>query len=107
MTTVSMETYYDTNMIIVSGHSGFAESGADIVCSAVSVLCYTLDAFLARCLDEGRISSYKKDFSEGYVIMDYTLRCPEDTGVTDGVEAITEGFRLLSESYPEYVTFDM
>lgn len=106
MTNVSFEPYYDTYMFQCAGHSGYREKGCDIVCSAVSVLCYTLDAFLSRCECEGRIKNYKKDFSEGMAYMEFEAVCPDDTGVMDGVEALLEGFRLLSEYYPDYVAAD-
>lgn len=103
MTTVTFEPYYDTYMFRCSGHSGYSAPGHDIVCSAVSVLCYTLDDFLSRSELEGRISSYKRDFSDGYVSIDFEAVRIEDTGLFDGIEAILGGFRLLSEHFPEYV----
>lgn len=37
----------------VRGHAGYAEVGKDIVCAAVTVLCYALGGMLARAEDEG------------------------------------------------------
>ncbi len=103
MTTVSFDTYYDTGIFQCEGHSGYSEPGSDIVCSAVSVLCYTLDEYLSRLELEGRISSYKREFTDGYVSMEFGYN-PYDGGISDGVEAIMGGFSLLSEHFPEYVT---
>ena len=47
MTDVSFVKYRDTYIFQCSGHTGYAAAGEDILCSAVSVLCYTLREYLA------------------------------------------------------------
>lgn len=103
MTTAAFEQYHDSYMFSCTGHSGYDVPGHDIICSAVSVLCYTLDEFLARSQAEGRIRSYNREFEEGYVALSFETVCEEDTGLFDGIEAVLGGFRLLSEHFPEYV----
>lgn len=103
MTNVTFEQYHDSYMFSCTGHSGYGVPGHDIICSAVSVLCYTLDEFLDKAQTDGRISSYNREFEEGYVALSFETVCPEDTGLFDGIDAVLGGFRLLSEHFPEYV----
>ena len=42
MTKVFYREYYDNTLIVIEGHSGFAESGKDVVCAGVSALVFTL-----------------------------------------------------------------
>lgn len=107
MTYVTLERYYDTYIFRCVGHSGFSSTGGDMVCSAVSVLCYTLDDYLTRASLEGRIRDYTKDFSSGNVSMEFQPVNESDTGVIEGMEAILGGFALLSESFPEYVNAEL
>ena len=104
MTTVTFDPWYDNYIFQCEGHSGYSEPGRDIVCSAVSVLCYTMDEYLSRSLREGRIKDYKRDFSDGYAVMEFSVTSPDDTGFFDGITAILGGFCLLSEHFPQYVT---
>lgn len=85
----------------ISGHAGYAESGQDIVCSAVSILAYTgINTLLDRY--ECAIT-YEID--EGYILLRLDQkaleRCKEATAV---LETIVVGFESLLESYPEYIT---
>ena len=42
MTKITFDTYYDTYLFECIGHTEYATAGQDILCSAVSILCYTL-----------------------------------------------------------------
>ena len=77
MTSISYTTHYDVHIFECSGHTGYASAGRDILCSAVSCLCYTLDAYLGRCTETGDITSYTADFGDGYVQIkfEYTDIC--------------------------------
>ncbi len=90
--------------IKISGHAGQAEKGKDIVCSAVSILFYTLaqavmdsEEMLAEepvvIIDDGngRVSCKPK---EEYVA---TMQRTYWTILT--------GFELLAEEYKDYVSF--
>ncbi|MCT4661626.1 MAG: ribosomal-processing cysteine protease Prp [Tissierellales bacterium] len=85
----------------VSGHAGYAESGQDIVCSAVSILAYT---GINTLLDRYECSiTYEID--EGYILLKLeqeTLENCKEASVV--LETIAVGFESILESYPEYIT---
>ena len=69
----------------MSGHAGAGEPGRDIVCAALSILVYALVASGA----EGRVERGEVE-----------LLLPDRD-----VDVALCGFRLLAESYPEYVSY--
>lgn len=69
----------------MSGHAGAGEPGRDIVCAALSILMYSLVASGA----EGRVEGGEAE-----------LLLPDRD-----VDVALCGFRLLAESYPEYVSY--
>lgn len=73
MTRISFDTYYDTYLFECTGHTEYASAGQDILCSAVSILCYTLRALLRDAYEEGKIDQYREDFSAGYARIDFEL----------------------------------
>lgn len=77
------------DVITLEGHAGYAEIGKDIVCSAVSILIYTL---LQYADDKGIKCRYTLD--NGSAEIHITDSC-RDFMIT--------GFRLLEEAYPNYI----
>lgn len=69
----------------LTGHAGAGEPGRDIVCAALSILMYSLMASGA----EGRVERGEAE-----------LLLPDRD-----VDVALCGFRLLAESYPEYVSY--
>ncbi|HNX76147.1 MAG TPA: ribosomal-processing cysteine protease Prp [Candidatus Rifleibacterium sp.] len=83
----------------VTGHSGMADKGYDIVCAAVSTLVQTLTGGLEKVLDakvEGALVAGSCDLS---------IRVPETE--QQGLEVVCQvfkfGFRKIAESYPDHV----
>lgn len=91
MTTIEVKDNY----IQVTGHSGYAESGHDIVCAAISVLTESLDRYLR--VTENQVESTKGDG-------EYKIHLKE---LNSAGKAIKEEFiNMLDEiikEYPEYV----
>lgn len=97
---------YDRENLVLKmrGHANLAEPGKDIICSAASILAYTL-AQNVKYLEKGGVA---KDVNvileEGNALISCrpveekeTLLCVYDT--------VTTGFMLLSATYPGYVEF--
>ena len=79
----------------VSGHADYAPKGQDIVCASVSILLYTLASALGDDVED-----LKLDTGDSRVTWKTTKR-------TNSVAAvINEGFRLLANSYPHYVSYE-
>lgn len=93
----------DELTLSVSGHAGMEEKGKDIVCSAVSILFYTLIGSLMNAeeaFDEGDIT-YRYEDGDGYI------SCKPKKGWENTVKVIYQtvliGMELIAENYPEYV----
>lgn len=90
--------------LIVKGHAGQAEQGKDIVCSAVSILTYTIAENIQRlCKNHIGFISLEEGASEVDVFFNSDKEFKEIGGK---IEAIVTGFEILSKAYPEYVTFN-
>lgn len=85
----------------VSGHSGYAESGADIVCAAVSTAVSFADATIRDVLGE----SAKTRVDDGNATV--TLTLPTKCDNEDAVQAVLAGMMLvlgaLRDDYPDYI----
>lgn len=110
---IKIKVFKDNSNLIkrytILGHANYRPSGEDIVCSAVSILGYTvLRSLVEVCgIDEKEIS-YKVDEKTGYldvtlpnVLSDSVLK---DTQVL--LNAFVVGVKSLIESYPKYVTLE-
>ncbi len=103
MTRITFESYNDTFYLDCVGHAEYARAGGDILCSAVSMLCYTLDNYLEKVYIRGDVAAYKKDFRDGCVHMEFRIE-REKEKIMETVMAFLEGFSLLEESFPDHVS---
>lgn len=106
MTKIFYREYYDKNLIIIEGHSGYDVPGNDIVCAGVSALVCTL----INCLrDEGsadRIHLLRDVVHSGYVCFEvesYDFAKERINGIFD---TCMTGFLMLAEHYPQYITME-
>ena len=74
--------------LTVEGHAGTAPAGEDLICAAASMLVQTLRA----CTGLGEVGKGRARLTGR----------PEERPVFD---ALSTGFRLLAEGYPECVAF--
>jgi uncharacterized protein YsxB (DUF464 family) len=88
----------------VTGHAGADEKGKDIVCSAVSMLFYTLADSLNR--SEEMLKKHpiiKMEDGNGYI------KCRPKKEFQGNITliywTILNGYQLLAEEYKEYITF--
>ena len=85
----------------VSGHSGYAEAGADIVCAAVS----TAVQFASITIEEvlGNRCKTKVNEEEARITLTLPATCEDE----DAVRAVLTGMMLtlceLREQYPDYI----
>ena len=87
---------------VVDGHSGFAKSGEDIVCSAISTVAYTTINGITDVLG----------ISVGYEVRDAYIECivPEDLSDSERekvdilLDTMYLSFVNLEEQYKEYIT---
>lgn len=89
-----------TSGVRARGHSGYAESGRDIVCAAASALVQT--AYLA-IEDLGAKVAFERDDDNAFFEfrVERDARCDHDVQVI--LRALRVGVNDLRDGYPEYV----
>ena len=107
MTEVSFVKYRDTYIFQCSGHTGYAAAGEDILCSAVSVLCYTLREYLAGTELDSRLAKLSHTFVPGEVVIEFRPADEGDAALIEAVRAILGGFEILAESFGDYISTDI
>ena len=85
----------------VSGHSGYAEAGADIVCAAISTAVTMAEAIINEVCGAKAKVRVKADDAR------VTLTLPTSCDEEDAVQAVLSGMMLtlisLREDYPDYI----
>ena len=85
----------------VSGHSGYAEAGSDIVCAAVSAVVTMAEATINDVLGAKAKVRVKNDDAR------VTLTLPASCDEEDAVQAVLAGMMLtlcsLRDDYPDYI----
>ena len=89
------------NGFSVSGHSGYAEEGSDIVCAAVSSEVQFAECTVNDVL--GNHANVKMNQDEPRVTLTLPAACDDE----DAVQAVLTGFMLtmcsLRDDYPDYI----
>ena len=85
----------------VSGHSGYAEAGADIVCAAVTAVVTMAEATINDvCGAKAKVRVKEEDAR-------VTLTLPASCDEEDSVQAVLAGMMLylcsLRDEYPDYI----
>lgn len=85
----------------VSGHSGYAEAGSDIVCAAVSTAVTMAEAVINEvCGTKAKVRVKEEDAC-------VTLTLPASCDEEDTVQAVLAGMMLtlcsLRDQYPDYI----
>ena len=89
------------NGFSVSGHSGYAESGADIVCAAVSTAVKFAEHTICEVLGEHAKTRVNEE--EARVTLTLPAVCEDE----EAVQAVLTGMMLtlceLRDAYPDYI----
>ena len=85
----------------VSGHSGYAEAGADIVCAAVSTAVTMAEATINEVC--GAKAKVRVKDADARITLTLPTSCDEE----ESVQAVLAGMMLtlvsLAEDYPDYI----
>lgn len=100
MTEVKMKQVFDVYSVSIKGHAGYADIGKDIVCSACSILTYSLDRFLSDMEKKGKVTILEVEADNGNVNIVFEIK---DSNILYGIDAIKGGFELLAENYQDFV----
>ena len=84
----------DKLRLCIKGHAEYSESGADIVCAAISGIFYAFLGYLVSCHNEGtRIFRIEHGYAE--------LACPLEA--EEAMKQTCIGFLQIENTYPECV----
>lgn len=91
----------------INGHAMSGEAGHDLVCAAASILAYTLAQNLKSMKKSSEIYRYTLELDVGRAFISCVphARCKVDTRLV--FDAVCTGFALLSNQYPEYVSYEV
>jgi uncharacterized protein YsxB (DUF464 family) len=84
------------------GHAGFAERGQDIVCSAASILLYTL---IESINNKDLIAPMSVVIGNGEAVVRIIAKSENIEKIRGSLIVIATGYRLLAENFKENVNF--
>ena len=93
--------------VTVKGHARSAENGRDLVCAATSMLTSTLAANVAQLQEKGIVQKKTIVLDDGCAEVSCTVSNKYKYTVEMIYLGICVGFELLSQRYPEYVTYEI
>lgn len=88
----------------MKGHANAGKQGEDIICSAASMLVYTLAQNIKFLEQAGVAKDVSVILEEGNALVSCEPTDEADT-LLCVFDSITTGFLLLSENYPDHVKF--
>ena len=98
----------DTIVLKVEGHAGQNTKGNDIVCSAASILTYTIAQYLQYVHKRGGLQKKPRiSIKDGDALI---VAKPTEEYMGEVLNAffVAEvGYSLLAQNYPQYVELDM
>jgi uncharacterized protein YsxB (DUF464 family) len=99
MTTYSIKNSKNEVTVEISGHSGYAEYGNDIVCAAISTACI-MTANLIDKIGSIRYNILDLVCEEGYFRLQVKLADSVTIGI---IENFCETLDSLQKQYPKYI----
>lgn len=92
----------------VEGHAGQAEKGKDLICSAASILAYTVAKYVESVDKVGGLTEPPRiEAEDGYMLI---VAKPTEEYLANVLNAyfVAElGYHLLAQNYPQYVKLKM
>lgn len=90
-----------------SGHANYGPYGSDIVCSAITILAYTL----AEAVNDAKKCEYLSHppsvvISDGLIVIDCLPLSEKYDRMLTVFNTIKSGYKVLTTNYPENITLD-
>lgn len=86
---------------VVQGHSGYADLGSDIVCSAISAIAFTSIGAIEELIGLKGFFKQRDGFMSCKLDMDLSPELRHDSNVIMATAEI--GFKQIEDAYPDYV----
>ena len=108
---INVALYYQDKTLIrlkVAGHAGYAEHGADIVCSAVTILVFNTINSIDELTDEP-IVIHKMDQKKGIIDCRFPNRKQGNTNqdATLLLKSMLIGLNSIQQMYGEYISIQI
>ena len=89
------------NGFSVSGHSGYAEAGSDIICAAVTTAVRFAECTINNVL--GNHANTKVDEKEPRITLTLPAACDDEDAVQDVLNGFILTMLSLRDDYPDYI----
>lgn len=99
-------TFADSGKILslqLVGHAGYARHGKDVVCSAASILAYTVAQFVSEAEGRGDIVASHVKLDSGDTVISCQPRENKYSDIQQVYLFARKGYELLAKNYPKYV----
>ena len=104
MLKVRLDQDNHTLKLLLDGHAGQADIGHDIVCSACSILAYTLAQYVKCAEAEGGLACPPYiTLDSGYAVVECEPREDYFDGIYGAYQFAQLGYILLEHNYPQFV----
>lgn len=98
----------NTIILKVEGHAGFDKSGKDVICSAASILTYTVAQYLRYVHEQGGLQKKPRIILNDGDALIVAKPTEEYEGEVLNAFFVAEvGYSLLAQNYPQYVELNM
>lgn len=102
MINIEYEKHGNIEELCVTGHADYAPIGKDIVCAAVSSIVYTLKIALEKAEKNEKALLLRCKLNEGCAVLIFNTLSAETSAI---VNALIDGLKAISDSYPDYIRF--
>lgn len=97
----------DRTRVAIKGHAYSGEKGHDLVCASATILAHTLATLAKNMEKEGHIKYPTIELASGDALISCNVPNRFKPTVTFAFDAICAGFELLSQSYPENISYEI
>ena len=98
----------DTVILKVEGHAGQDDKGHDIICSAASILTYTIAQYLHYINERGGLQKKPRIvLNDGNALIVAKPKSEFEGEVLNAFFVAEVGFSLLAQNYPQFVELNM
>ena len=106
--TFKQEQDADAIILRVEGHAGLNKEGQDIICSAASILTYTVAQYLQYVYERGGLQKKPRiDIKSGDALIVAKPTKEFEAEVLNAFFVAEVGYSLLAHNYPQYVELTM
>lgn len=95
-------------IMTVKGHAGLNKEGHDVICSAASILTYTVAQYLKYVYERGGLQKKPRiDMNSGDALIVAKPTEEFEGEVLNAFFVAEVGYSLLAQNYPQYVELNM